>query len=210
MTKDRSLGYVELAVKDLARQNVENSEYPFEALPKQARKDPIRLSGNNYKGTLQYVAEFIPAFNLRGLTFDSRGTEMDQGMGSVESGEDVASGTDTTDTDDGFTPAAHHILGKGTPSKPATATNGNGNGNGAAANGKSHSKKKSVDSVAAAALADGGDNASVKTAGTKKTTGTTRTGGTAPPPAQSGIELPREDLMKARTSEIISVILRTI
>lgn len=99
LTKDRTLGYCELSVKDLAKQNVEDVKYPFAPIAKLEKQDPIRLKGNIYKGKLHYAAEFVPAFNLHGATFPAAGTEL--GDGTQEgSGEDVGSGDETSDTSD--------------------------------------------------------------------------------------------------------------
>ncbi|KAF8320471.1 tricalbin [Clavulina sp. PMI_390] len=177
MTKDRTLGYVELGVKEIARQNSGSTEYPFESLGKSNRADPIRQQGNLYKGTLHYVAEFIPAYNLAGLTFDARGTELDNTVaGGEESGEEfeVEGGAKYEDIPEGLT-----------IDSPVTA-NGNGAQNG-------HKRSGSVDSQA--------DNASVKTSGTKKTGKST---GTAPPATEkAGIEMSREELFKQQSGVLI-------
>lgn len=170
-------------MKSLARQNVGNVEYPFETIGKLTKADPIRLQGNTYKGELHYVAEFIPAYNLAGLTFESRGTELDRNMaGGGESGEDVASGDQSSETDGGDIPEGITIH---TPKSKPAAANGNG-----------HHTHKSTDSTA---IAD--DKASVKTSGTNKTTHTSNTAATVPPaiPEKAGLELSREDLFKNRT-----------
>lgn len=185
MTKDRTLGYVELPVKSVARQNSSNAQYPHESIEKLTRADPIRLQGNAYKGKLHYVAEFIPAYNLAGLAFQTRGTEMDRAMaGNDESGEDVASGDESSDSDDGFIPEGITIHAQKRPANGAT--------NGSAGNG--HSRVKSTDSATVS------DNESVKTSGTKRTAKTTGTAATVPStvPEVSGLEMSREELFKNR------------
>lgn len=166
----------------MARQNVDDIEYPFQPLGKLNKQAPIRLQGNTYKGQLHYAAEFIPAYNLRGLTFESRGTEMEGNMRtSSESGEDVASGDQSSETDGDDVPEGITI--HATKPKPEVE----------AANG--HQRTGSID-----------DNASVKTGTSKKTNRTNKTNkttGTIPqvPPAvpeQSGLEMSREDLFKQR------------
>ncbi|KAF9513783.1 hypothetical protein BS47DRAFT_1343789 [Hydnum rufescens UP504] len=94
LTKDRSLGSVDLAVKTLAHQNVTDMKYPFESSGKYEATDRIRLHGGTYKGDLHYVAEFTPALNLRGVSFDS-GTEIDGKGDNEESGEDINGGART-------------------------------------------------------------------------------------------------------------------
>lgn len=169
-------------MKNIARQNVGNVEYPFEAIEKLTKADPIRLQGDTYKGQLHYVAEFIPAYNLAGLTFESRGTELDRNnAGGGSSGEDVASGDQSSETDGGDIPEGITIH-----AKPKSA----------AANGNGHHAQKSTESTA---ISD--DNASVKTSGTKKTTRTSNTTATVPPaiPEKTGLELSRAELFKNRT-----------
>lgn len=184
--KDRPLGYVELAVKNLARQNVDDIEYPFQSLGKLDRQDPIRLHGDTYKGKLHYVAEFIPAYNLRGLAFEARETEMEGNMrASSESGEDAASGDATSETDGGDVPEGITI--RATKPKPEVDVEAKVNGN-----GNAHQRTRSIH-----------DSASVKTSASKKTNRTNQTKGTAPdvPPAvpdQNGLEMSREDLFKQR------------
>ncbi|KAF7339989.1 hypothetical protein MVEN_01916600 [Mycena venus] len=76
LTKDRSLGTVELRVSDLAREGTDHM-YPFESIGKKTGADPIRLDkGNAYKGQLYYTAEFIPTLALEGVKFDSAGNEI--------------------------------------------------------------------------------------------------------------------------------------
>src|SRR5258708_35922391 len=72
-TKDRSLGIVELKVGELARkaQDAGDPLFSYESTGKVERAGPIRLDGNQYKGQLHYVAEFLPAFALQGLKFDA-------------------------------------------------------------------------------------------------------------------------------------------
>lgn len=167
---------------------MDDIKYPFQSFGKLNKQDAICLHGDTYKGKLHYVAEFVPAYNLRGLTFESRGTEMEGNMGSSsESGEDVASGDQASETDSDDIPEG--ITVQATKPKPEIAVGAtvNGNGNG-------HQKTGSID-----------DRASMKTGGSK-TSGTNKmnkTGGTVPemPPAvpeQSGLEMSREDLFKQR------------
>ncbi|GLB36472.1 putative tricalbin [Lyophyllum shimeji] len=76
LTRDRSLGSVELLVNDLAKESAD-PRYPFESLGQRDAVDPIRLDkGNVYKGQLHYKAEFIPALALNGVSFDSPQTEL--------------------------------------------------------------------------------------------------------------------------------------
>lgn len=74
LTKDRSLGTVELKVQDLAEEipDADNAEYRYKSTGKKPHVEAIRLDrGGTFKGQLHYVAEFIPGLNLRGIKFDS-------------------------------------------------------------------------------------------------------------------------------------------
>lgn len=91
LTKDRSLGTVELKVSDLAREIVKGAGDPrfsFESTGKVNKSEPIRLDrGNQYKGQLHYFVEFLPAFALQDLKFDTGSNELPSTV--VEDGDDV-------------------------------------------------------------------------------------------------------------------------
>jgi hypothetical protein len=61
LTKDRSLGTVELKVSELAQElpkGTDNPSFSFEPTGRKEQSEPIRLErGNQYKGHLRYVAE---------------------------------------------------------------------------------------------------------------------------------------------------------
>jgi C2 domain-containing protein len=89
LTKDRSLGTVELKVSELAREmmkGADDSRFSFESTGKMDKSEPISLDrGNQYKGELHYLAEFLPAFALEGLKFDTGNEAVD----GVDDGDDV-------------------------------------------------------------------------------------------------------------------------
>lgn len=68
MTKDRSLGNVELKVSDLATPS-EDKRFPYASTGKREVEDPLKLDRGAYKGKLHYVAEFIPALAVQGVKF---------------------------------------------------------------------------------------------------------------------------------------------
>lgn len=70
LTKDRSLGSVELPVAGLAAQS-DDERMPYVGTGKRDAADPIRLDKGQFKGELHYTAEFIPAIALRGVSFKS-------------------------------------------------------------------------------------------------------------------------------------------
>ncbi|KAJ3886025.1 C2 domain-containing protein [Lentinula edodes] len=75
LTKDRSLGSVDLHVEDLAVEH-DDVEYPFKSTGVKEATDQIRLDkGGGFKGTLHYKAEFVPALKLKGgVQFNESGT----------------------------------------------------------------------------------------------------------------------------------------
>ena len=93
LTKDRSLGTVELKVSELARQittSAGGSRFSFESTGKMDKSEPIRLDrGNQYKGQLHYLAEFLPAFALEGLKFEDGSNELQAIVEGVEDDDDA-------------------------------------------------------------------------------------------------------------------------
>ena len=94
LTKDRSLGTVELKVGQLAREmmtGASDTRFSFESTGKMDKSEPIRLDrGNQYKGQLHYVAEFLPAFALEGLKFETGSNELLQAtVEGVEDGDET-------------------------------------------------------------------------------------------------------------------------
>jgi hypothetical protein len=93
LTKDRSLGTVELKVSELAREmmtSAGDSRFSFESAGKMDKSEPIRLDrGNQYKGQLHYLAEFLPAFALEGLKFETGSNELQAAGEGVEDGDDA-------------------------------------------------------------------------------------------------------------------------
>jgi len=93
LTKDRSLGTVELKVSELAREMMTgagDSRFAFESTGKMDKSESIRLDrGNQYKGQLHYLAEFLPAFALEGLKFETGSNELQAAAGGVEDGDDA-------------------------------------------------------------------------------------------------------------------------
>ncbi len=99
LTKDRSLGTVELKVSELAREmkGGDDSRFAFESTGKMDKSEPISLDrGNQYKGELHYLAEFLPAFALEGLKFDTGSNELQAAVDGVEDGDDVEGRSSTS------------------------------------------------------------------------------------------------------------------
>ncbi|KAH7345115.1 tricalbin [Rhizoctonia solani] len=94
LTKDRSLGFVELPVAGLAQQT-EDDRIPYAGTGKREVADPIRLDKGQFKGELHYTAEFIPALALQGISFE--------GVDDIQRAIDRAKGAH--EDEDGFASA---------------------------------------------------------------------------------------------------------
>ncbi|KZT58286.1 tricalbin [Calocera cornea HHB12733] len=104
MTKDRSLGSVELKLTDLAAVGGD-SRIPYTSKGKRENAAPIRLDKgqNMYKGKLHYVAEFLPGVHLKNATFDEAGNELEDTIAEAKATENTDGGVvktpKTADTD---------------------------------------------------------------------------------------------------------------
>ncbi|KAG2155499.1 C2 domain-containing protein [Suillus clintonianus] len=76
LTKDRSLGSVELHVSDLARESSADSQYRYESTGDREVAEPIKIDGNTSKGHLHFRAEFVSALNLKHVHFDADENEI--------------------------------------------------------------------------------------------------------------------------------------
>jgi Ca2+-dependent lipid-binding protein len=74
-------------VSDLAQPS-DNKEYPYESVGIRSFEDPIQLDSSASKGTLHYIAEFLPAFALNNVKFKSRQNELQEATN--ESDDEVA------------------------------------------------------------------------------------------------------------------------
>jgi Ca2+-dependent lipid-binding protein len=97
---------VELQVSDLARRS-NNTEYPYESAGIKKAADPIHIdSGDVYKGTLHYVAEFLPALALKGVKFEERSNELQQAVEDDDGDEVEAVVDDSPPIPEGITARA--------------------------------------------------------------------------------------------------------
>jgi len=99
LTKDRSLGTVELKVNELAQERPKDASDPrfsFESTGRKDKSEPIRLDrGNQYKGQLHFVAEFLPGFTLQDVKFETGPNELQSAVEDAEDG-DVDSDTSSS------------------------------------------------------------------------------------------------------------------
>ncbi|CAL1696266.1 unnamed protein product [Somion occarium] len=96
LTKDRSLGYAELKVADLAlpADGEEAKEFLYKSTGKQAREDAVKLDKGTFKGQIIYEAEFIPAIPIKGLKFHAAMNELKR---TAMSGDSADGGTVASD-----------------------------------------------------------------------------------------------------------------
>jgi len=103
LTKDRSLGTVELKVNELAQEKPNHAGDPlfsFESTGRKDKSEPIRLDrGNQYKGQLHYVAEFLPAFTLQDVKFETETNELQSAVEGAEDGDDVDSDSESSSSE---------------------------------------------------------------------------------------------------------------
>lgn len=172
VTRDRSLGWCELKVADLAKAS-EDPRYPYESVGVVERQDPLHLDKNIFKGHLHYVAQFVPALALKGVKFDTKtdersrvtqATDDDEDGGSIDDGSSVSSSDEEM-----------QAVPEGITIKKETLSR--------------HKQKKSVDSVATSGTTGTGGTANTDTAVTTPE---------AQDPSTDVVELSKEDLLKER------------
>ena len=104
LSKDRSLGTVELKVGELADEipkGAGDSRFFFESTGRKDKSEPILGRGDQYKGQLHYAAEFLPAFTLRDLKFETVPNELQSAVEGIEDGhsDDVDDGSESTSSE---------------------------------------------------------------------------------------------------------------
>jgi hypothetical protein len=86
--QDRSLGSVELRVSELAKES-DNNRFPYESTGTKDTTDPFRLDkGNVHKGSLHYMAQFVPALAIKGVKFEVRSNDFQRAMNGEQEDED--------------------------------------------------------------------------------------------------------------------------
>jgi len=173
LTKDRSLGYVELKVADLAETG--GGDHAYVSKGKKLASDSIRLEKGDHKGELVYEAEFIPAIQIKGLKFHGGLNEIQRAAkgGNDTDGETVPSESEDED----------EIV-----NSAVTITNGTTNG------ARTHRKVKSTDTTATTATVD-----TTHTADSIISKPATGGDGTKEP----GVEMSKEELLKTQSGVII-------
>ncbi|TFY83046.1 hypothetical protein EWM64_g967 [Hericium alpestre] len=215
LTKDRTLGTVELKVSDLAveAKDPKDPRFHYRSTGKKDAADPIRLDrGKTYKGNLHYVAEFVPAIALTGVEFETKPAELEA---IVEEVAEEGEGTDVPD--DVLSVSSSNIdaqaIPKGiTASAPISEnadTNANGNANGKV---KAHKKSNSADTTRSRTESV----RSGETAETNRSNKTGETGHTAETgktdvskrneekqEEEEGVEMSKEELLQQQSGVIV-------
>jgi len=82
MTKDRSLGYTELHLNEIAAE-ADSEEYPYKSTGKKVEAANLKFEKGIFKGQLHYEAEFIPALALRNFEFSAGGNDIQNAVNGV-------------------------------------------------------------------------------------------------------------------------------
>jgi hypothetical protein len=94
VTKDRTLGYAELRVNELAVE-ADSDEYAYKSTGKKADAAHLKLDKGIFKGQLHYEAEFVPAFVLKDFKFSTGGNKIQRTPnGNGSNGESSVSSSD--------------------------------------------------------------------------------------------------------------------
>ncbi|KAF8905450.1 C2 domain-containing protein [Gymnopilus junonius] len=182
LTRDRSLGSVELRVADLAAESPEDIHYPYQSKGIRSFTEPMRLDkGNALKGTLFYTAEFIPSLNVKFDKFEEQNLEskqltQDDGDGGIATDEE---GSD----DESYAPVG--VTVQSSPKKE---------------------KHRSMDNMSVKTTDTSKTDKSTKsnvTDASKGTSGTDEKGAEEKKPAETGIEMTREELLKEQSGIIV-------
>jgi len=84
VTKDRSLGYTELHLNELAAE-ADSEEYPYKSTGKKVEAANLRFDKGTFKGQLHYEAEFIPALTLKNFEFSTGGNNIQNAVNGGDS-----------------------------------------------------------------------------------------------------------------------------
>ena len=84
---------MDLKISDLAKRS-DDPQYPFMSTGKKEAVEPICLDKRGLlKGNLHFVAEFVPALALSGVSFESEFNELDKVVEESDNGSAVLAGT---------------------------------------------------------------------------------------------------------------------
>lgn len=135
LTKDRSLGSVELHVSDIARESLADPQHRYESTGVKEVAEPIQIDDGSYKGQLHYSAEFVSALNLKHVPFDAGENEIQKAAHKVQRNDSNGISTRSSSTseeerhvtvDRPITEAGTHSPPHQTNSSESVQTDGNG------------------------------------------------------------------------------------
>ena len=86
LTKDRTLGYAELRVNELAVE-ADSEEYPYSSTGKKVEAANLKFEKGIFKGKLHYEAEFVPALALKDFKFSAGGNRIQEAANGDATGE---------------------------------------------------------------------------------------------------------------------------
>lgn len=99
VTKDRSLGYAELRVNELAVE-ADSEEYPYKSTGKKVEAAYLKFEKGIFKGQLHYEAEFVPALVLKDFKFSTSGNNIRRAVnGNGSNGDGSASSSSEAEGD---------------------------------------------------------------------------------------------------------------
>jgi Ca2+-dependent lipid-binding protein len=138
LTKDRSLGSVELLVNDIARESPADPQYRYESTGAKEAAEPIQIDNHSHKGQLHYRAEFVSTLNVKDVHFDVGENEIQKAAHKVQRNHanGISTPSSSSDEEERHVTVDHPIAESGTNSPPhqtdsseSVRANGNGTAN---------------------------------------------------------------------------------
>ena len=66
---DRTLGFYDVPVGDLAQESMNNRAWPYESLGRRQHSEQLKQPNGQYKGVVDFEVEFLPAMRIEGSNF---------------------------------------------------------------------------------------------------------------------------------------------
>lgn len=199
LTKDRSLGSVELHLNELAT-TADSHDYPYASTGKKVGSDPLRLDkGNVFKGQLHYEAEFIPALDLLGVKFERGPNQMQRAAGGG-GGSDSGSHAD----DDGSSMSSSDIEVQAVPTG-ITTTVPIGVDKRGHAKGKSTDTTRTTGTAATANNTDANDSVPVSPTSVTNVVSPVNGNGNGKDAPEKGVAMSKDELLHQRKSFVFTI-----
>lgn len=68
-TPDRTLGFCDIPVSELAEDNMEDKVYPFRTKGRRSLRERLKQANGTFKGLVDFDVEFLPAMHIEGANF---------------------------------------------------------------------------------------------------------------------------------------------